>query len=76
MSSHSRARMDSKILMYISAMFAFKTAGRVLNDRTALQDRLKDVPSIVVDGLLSRFTETSRDKNECVLIPLITHAVD
>ena len=47
-------------------MFAFKNASRLVNDKTALQERLKDVPSLVVDGLLSRFTETSRDNNQCV----------
>ena len=47
-------------------MFAFKNASRVVNDKAALQERLKDVPSLVVDGLLSRFTETSRDNNQCV----------
>ena len=58
------------MLLYISSMFAFKFAARIVNDKTALQARLQDVPSIVVDGLLSRFTETSRDKNEYVPIQL------
>ncbi|KAI0920527.1 hypothetical protein AcV5_010239 [Taiwanofungus camphoratus] len=53
-------KTDMKILLYISTMFAFKMASRLLNDKPALQDRLKGVPSIVVDGLLSRFTETTR----------------
>lgn len=47
-------------------MFAFRASSRLVNDKQALQERLKDVPTIVVDGLLSRFTETSRDKNEYV----------
>ncbi len=55
-----------KLLLYISAMFAFKNASKLVNDKQALQERLKGVPSVVVDGLLSRFTETSRDKNQYV----------
>ncbi|KAJ3528889.1 hypothetical protein NM688_g7932 [Phlebia brevispora] len=58
-----------KMLLYISAMFAFKNASRLVNDKPALQERLKDVPSIVVDGLLSRFTETSRDNKSTKITP-------
>jgi DNA-directed RNA polymerase I subunit RPA49 len=57
----------SKILIYISTLFAFKNAARIVNDKQALQGRLKHVPTIVIDGLFSRFTETSKDKNEWVL---------
>lgn len=55
-----------KILVYISTLFAFKNASRIIDDKQKLQERLKHVPSIVIDGLLSRFTQTSKDKNECV----------
>ncbi|KAI0339086.1 RNA polymerase I associated factor, A49-like protein [Trametopsis cervina] len=58
-----------KILLYISSLFAFRSASRIVNDKQALQDRLKHVPNIVVDGLLSRFTETSKDKNEARITP-------
>ncbi|THG94133.1 hypothetical protein EW026_g7279 [Hermanssonia centrifuga] len=58
-----------KLLLYISAMFAFKNASKLVNDKQALQERLKGVPSVVVDGLLSRFTETSRDKNQTKITP-------
>lgn len=44
----------------------FKGASRQLGDKTALSERLKNVPPIVLDGLFSRFTESARDKNECV----------
>lgn len=47
-------------------MLAFRAASRVVSDKQVLQERLKSVPSIVVDGLLSRFTEASRDTNQCV----------
>jgi len=56
-------KTDMKILLYISAMFAFKMASRSVNDKETLQKRLNSVPSIVVDGLLTRFTESTRDTN-------------
>lgn len=52
-----------KILFYISTMMAFKQIART-GDKKKIQDRLNNVPSIVVDGLLSRFTETARESNE------------
>lgn len=56
--------------MYISAMLAFKNAARLVHDKQVLQERMKHTPSIILDGLLSRFTETSKDKNEYVLVIL------
>ncbi len=53
-----------RTLIYISSMMAFKQASRNIKDRTALQERLKAVPTAVVDGLVSRFTESARDSNE------------
>lgn len=49
-------------------MLAFRAASRVVSDKHVLQERLKAVPSIVLDGLLSRFTESSRDKNQYVSV--------
>lgn len=57
-------KSDVKILWYISTMIAFKNASKTLNDKDKLYERLKSVPSIVVDGLLSRFTESSRDSTK------------
>lgn len=37
-----------------------------VNDKEALQKRLQDIPPVVVDGLLSRFTETVRNTSEYV----------
>ncbi|GJE92909.1 RNA polymerase I associated factor, A49-like protein [Phanerochaete sordida] len=71
-------KIELKILVYISAMLAFRAASRVVSDKQVLQERLKSVPSIVVDGLLSRFTEASRDTNQAKITPametmLLTH---
>ena len=41
-----------------------KSLQKVVDDKQKLQERLRHVPGIVVDGLLSRFTQTSKDKNE------------
>ncbi|TFK48256.1 RNA polymerase I associated factor A49-like protein [Heliocybe sulcata] len=54
-----------KILFYISCMLAFRSmAPRKLADKQALQERLSRVPSATLDGLLSRFSETSRDSEQ------------
>ena len=47
-------------------MLAFRAASRIVSEKQVLQERLKAVPTIVLDGLLSRFTESSRDKNQSV----------
>lgn len=54
-------KKNLKILLYISAMLAFRQAtfARSL-DKEKLYERLEAVPNIVVDGLLSRFAETPR----------------
>ncbi|EMD35139.1 hypothetical protein CERSUDRAFT_116615 [Gelatoporia subvermispora B] len=57
------SKSNLKILIYISAMFAFRAASRSVSDRQTLQTKLGNVPSIVIDGLLSRFTETVRNTN-------------
>ncbi|KAH9476998.1 DNA-directed RNA polymerase I subunit rpa49 [Psilocybe cubensis] len=50
-----------KILLYISAMLAFRqTTFQKTIDKEKLYERLSAVPGIVVDGLLSRFTEQAR----------------
>jgi DNA-directed RNA polymerase I subunit RPA49 len=49
------------MLIYASVMFTFRgVAGRNVPDRAVLLERLAPAPEIVVDGLLSRFTETPR----------------
>lgn len=50
----------SKILLYISAVMAFRNATFHEVKRSSIEERLLGVPSVVIDGLLSRFTETSR----------------
>ncbi|KDQ16924.1 hypothetical protein BOTBODRAFT_30311 [Botryobasidium botryosum FD-172 SS1] len=47
-----------KLVFFISSMLAFKDAR--VGDKAALQKKLERVPSIILDGLLARFTETSR----------------
>jgi len=50
-----------KMLIYASVMFTFRgVIGGSVPDRTVILERLTSVPEAVVDGLLSRFTETPR----------------
>ncbi|KAN0142082.1 RNA polymerase I associated factor, A49-like protein [Lactarius tabidus] len=50
-----------KILIYASVMFTFRgVVGKSVPDRTVILERLAPAPEAVVDGLLSRFTETPR----------------
>ena len=47
-------------------MFAFKQTSSKTIEREKMYERLSAVPSIVVDGLLSRFTETARGSSTFV----------
>jgi DNA-directed RNA polymerase I subunit RPA49 len=61
-------------LYYISVMFAFRWASKGAIEKTQLQEKLGGVPSIIVDGLLARFTETSRGSAKYVYrIPMVAN---
>jgi DNA-directed RNA polymerase I subunit RPA49 len=62
---HLTSIFYSKILLYISAMLAFRQAGlkNSLN-KEKLYEQLSTVPGIVVDSLLSRFAEMPRDSSK------------
>ncbi|KAH9044916.1 RNA polymerase I associated factor A49-like protein [Lactarius deliciosus] len=50
-----------KMLIYASVMFTFHGVAKIsVPDRTVISERLAPAPEAVVDGLLSRFTETPR----------------
>ncbi|KAF9526022.1 Rpa49 subunit specific to nuclear RNA polymerase I [Crepidotus variabilis] len=54
-------KKNTKILLYISAMLAFRKATEFKKiEKEKVYERLSGVPGIVIDSLLSRFTETSR----------------
>ena len=58
------------MLIYTSVMFTFRgVVGRSVPDRTVILERLAPAPEAVVDGLLSRFTETPRGSEKCVVCP-------
>lgn len=42
------------------------SAQKMANNKEALQQRLQGMPDLVVDGILSRFTEKLRGSNEYV----------
>ena len=56
-------------------MMAFHKATFKNIDKAAIQQKLSIVPSIVIDGLLSRFTETPRGSMEYVHYTLLIAAV-
>ncbi|KAG6909159.1 hypothetical protein DXG01_001786 [Tephrocybe rancida] len=60
--SPKRRKKNLKILLYISAMLAFRQAVEHKKSVTkdALNEKLSAVPGVVVDGFISRFTETTR----------------
>ncbi|KAG6866334.1 hypothetical protein C0991_005801 [Blastosporella zonata] len=60
--SPKRRKKNLKILLYISAMMAFRRAveRRKTITKDELTEKLSAMPSVVVDGLIVRFTETSR----------------
>ncbi|KAI0759036.1 RNA polymerase I associated factor, A49-like protein [Fomes fomentarius] len=71
-------KSDLKVLYYISTMMAFRKNSRSVSDKDALQQRLPGVPPIVIDGLISRFTEKERSTNKPKMTPqtetmLLTH---
>ena len=59
----------SKILIYISVMMSFRNLTLRKFNKSAIYDKLSSVPSIIIDGLLSRFTETPRGSTEFVFSP-------
>ena len=50
----------------ISAMFAFYNARRNVSDKGKLQERLGRIPATLLDGLLSKFTDSARGSTKCV----------
>ena len=55
-----------KVLFYISCMFAFKRAASRAHDRESLREKMTMVPNRIVDGLIARFTETTRGSTKYV----------
>jgi DNA-directed RNA polymerase I subunit RPA49 len=62
--SSSPNKTTIKMLIYISTMIAFHKATFKNISKDVIQQKLSMVPSIVIDGLLSRFTETARGSTE------------
>jgi DNA-directed RNA polymerase I subunit RPA49 len=56
-----------KILFYIATMMAFHRATNRKFKKEDLPTKLNNVPQAVIDSLLGRFTECTRDSTECVL---------
>ncbi|KAL5525143.1 RPA49 [Sanghuangporus sanghuang] len=60
-SGEKPSKRTLRILMYIAILLTFRAgAPRYCANRSDLEERLPGVPSIIVDGIYSRFTETVR----------------
>ncbi|KAL4071601.1 RNA polymerase I associated factor, A49-like protein [Scleroderma yunnanense] len=76
--STSPSKTNIKILYYISCMMLFRNLALRHLDKNVLQEKLNALPSVVVDGFLSRFTETTRASSQPQFTPqkgtlLLTH---
>ncbi|KAF5376047.1 hypothetical protein D9615_007665 [Tricholomella constricta] len=67
--SPKRRKKILKIVLYVSTMLAFRRStehGKGVT-RDELSEKLPGVPGVVLDGLLARFTETSRGSTRHIL---------
>jgi len=55
---------SAKLLISISAMLAFHRVRGLVSEKEKLRERLSRIPSTLLDGLLSRFTETARGSTQ------------
>jgi len=60
-----------KLLFAISAIFAFYSARRNVSDKGKLQERLSRIPATLLDGLLSKFTDSARGSTKCVILQAV-----
>ena len=61
-------KLHRKLLFVISAMFAFHNARRNVTDKEKLQERLGRIPVTLLDGFLSKFTDSARGSTKCVAL--------
>lgn len=61
----------SKLLFAISSMFAFYNARRNVSLKEKLQERLNRIPAPLLDGLLSKFTDSARGSTKYVVLPVV-----
>ncbi|KAG8930520.1 DNA-directed RNA polymerase I subunit rpa49 [Tulasnella sp. 418] len=62
-------KTNVKILLYISILWSFKLMAFKVHDKSILQERLSGVPYQVIDGLVSRFTESRRGSSGFEVTP-------
>lgn len=72
-------KTNLKLLFVISSMFAFYNARRNVSEREKLQERLGRIPTTLLDGLLSKFTDSARGSTKAHVTQelettLLTHA--
>ena len=60
-----------KIIYYISAMIDFRQSmarNRGAIDKVELPAKFEKIPTVIAEGLLSRFTEVARESTKCVSV--------
>ncbi|KAI0312268.1 RNA polymerase I associated factor A49-like protein [Amylostereum chailletii] len=68
-----------KMLVYIASLISFRNLStRNVPERASLLEKMAPAPEVVVDGLLSRFSETARASSKAKMTPakdtlLLTH---
>ncbi|KAG8883539.1 DNA-directed RNA polymerase I subunit rpa49 [Tulasnella sp. 331] len=67
--SRSTSPEDYALLIYISYLFLFLAKARPGSDRLPKEEDLHNVPSLVLDGFYSRFTERQRGDPRLMITP-------
>jgi len=73
--NHLKDKLDKadkdklNVLFYISCMFAFRRVVSKAQDRESLRDKIMLVPEMIVDSLIARFTERTRDSTKFQTTP-------
>ena len=54
-----------RLISYIGCLMAFRAGSKFdkLSSKEKLQERLRGMPAVLIDGILSRFTEKARDSD-------------
>jgi len=63
--------LSRKIIYYISAMIDFRQSmarNRGAIDKLDLSAKFDKIPTVIAEGLLSRFTEVARESTKCVSV--------
>ena len=75
MSPELTYEIHRKLLFAISSMLAFYNVRRSVGDKQKLQERLIRIPTTLLDGLFSKFTDSARGSTKYVILQAIIHVL-